>query len=132
MAHLTRLITTLGLFTLFASGYATGQSEHGRAGSVLQRKVARVQLAQESIFAALEQLSASADVPLSVERILPPRLNEVISDPVFTAKIEAATLEEVLNWATALDPRYTWLWKDDKPRFGSDARRSELRVQSRS
>jgi hypothetical protein len=69
-----------------------------------------VQLAQESIFAALEQLSASADVPLSVERILTPRLNEVISDPVFTAKIEAATLEEVLNWATALDPRYTWLF----------------------
>ncbi len=73
---------------------------------VFNQKVTSAELNDESIFDAVARLNQGSNIAISIEGILPAQ--GTVQNPKFRAKLEGATVSEVLSWLCRLDLRYSW------------------------
>jgi len=70
------------------------------------QKLSSVELNDESIFDAIARVNQATNISISIEGILPAK--GTVENPKFRAKMDGATVSEVLSWLCKLDTRYSW------------------------
>lgn len=101
--HASPLLISIVSFALIV---AFAHQELNTSQDPFDRKIENFELKDESIFEGIARLDQMSSIAISIEGILPEQ--GTIQNPKFRAKLEGATVSEVLSWFCRLDIRYSW------------------------
>ncbi len=103
-------VSFLGFLLLWTAGVrAQDPGAPERASDPLEQRVPRLKLEDEPLLTGIARLNTlTKDVGFSVELIPGTPTSAPPPSPKFTAQIEGAAVQEVLDWLCGLDRRYAW------------------------